>query len=169
MKQADRPVDLRQVFDDLVRFETELWSSLDATLVSECGVTLGAFNALLIVSQTPNCRVNDLAAALSITVGGVSQAVDRIEAHGLLKRIPNPANRRSSLLQVTDAGREALESASQVFDRELSVWFAVPLGRAAGRFADDISTLRASSASRRSAVRATAPITSTRKKRVSDS
>jgi DNA-binding MarR family transcriptional regulator len=149
MKQADEPVDLRQVFDDLVRFETELWSSLDARLVAECGVTLGAFNALLIVSQTPNCRVNDLAAALSITVGGVSQAVDRIEARGLLVRVPNPANRRSSLLRLTDAGREALKSASRVFDKELSIWFAIPLGRASSRFADDISTLRASAAGRR--------------------
>ena len=152
MKQADDPVDLRQVFDDLVRFETELWGALDATLSAECGVTLGAFNALLIVSQTPNCRVNDLAAALSITVGGVSQAVDRIEARGLLQRVPNPANRRSSLLQVTDAGREALESASGVFDRELSIWFATALGRASSRFAADISTLRASAARRRTDV-----------------
>ena len=150
MKQGRGPVDLRQVFDDLVRFETELWNSLDATLVKQCGVTLGAFNALLIISETPNCRVNDLAAALSITVGGVSQAVDRIEAQGLLVRVPNPANRRSSLLELTAAGREALDSASGVFDNELSTWFAAPLGPAAStRFAKDLSTLRAAAAHRR--------------------
>jgi DNA-binding MarR family transcriptional regulator len=143
-------VDLRQVFDDFVRLETELWNSLDARLVSECGVTLGTFNALLIVSETPNCRVNDLAAALSITVGGVSQAVDRIEARGLLVRRPNPANRRSSLLELTAAGREALDSASGVFDDELSIWFAAPLGQAlTTRFAKDLSTLRAAAARRR--------------------
>lgn len=150
MKQAGRPVDLRQVFDDFVRLETELWNSLDATLVKECGVTLGAFNALLIVSKTPNCRVNDLAAALSITVGGVSQAVDRIEAQGLLVRVPNPANRRSSLLELTAAGRAALDTASGVFDNELSIWFSAPLGTAAStRFAKDLSTLRAAAARRR--------------------
>ncbi|WP_438453033.1 MarR family winged helix-turn-helix transcriptional regulator [Streptomyces asiaticus] len=143
-------MDLRQVFDDLVRFETELWSSLDATLVKECGVTLGAFNALLIVSETPACRVNDLAAALSITVGGASQAVDRFEARGLLVRVPNPANRRSSLLELTAAGRTALASASDVFDNELSAWFSVPLGAAASaRFAEDLATLRAAAARRR--------------------
>lgn len=146
---TNAPLDLRQLFDDLVRFETELWSSLDATLVRECGVALGTFNTLLIVSKTPNCRVNDLATALSITVGGASQAVDRVEARGLLVRVANPANRRSSLLQLTDAGREALESASRVFDNELSIWFGIPLGRASGRFADDLSTLRAAAARRR--------------------
>jgi DNA-binding MarR family transcriptional regulator len=144
-------VDLRQVFDDLVRFETELWNSLDATLVKECGVTLAAFNVLLIVSKTTNCRVNDVAAALSITVGGVSQAVDRIEAQGLLVRVPNPANRRSSLLELTAAGRAALDSASGVFDNELAIWFSAPLSAAAStRFAKDLSTLRAAAAHRRS-------------------
>ena len=150
MKQGRGQVDLRQIFDDFVRLETELWNSVDATLVKECGVTLGAFNALLIVSETPNCRVNDLAAALSITVGGVSQAVDRIEARGLLVRVPNPTNRRSSLLELTAAGREALDSANEVFDNQLSIWFAEPLGTAAStRFAKELSTLRTAAARRR--------------------
>jgi DNA-binding MarR family transcriptional regulator len=143
-------VDLRQVFDDLVRFETELWNSLDATLLAECGITLGAYNALLIISTTAHCRVNDLAAALSITVGGVSQAVDRFESRGLLKRVPNPANRRSSLLEMTDAGREAFEAASDVFDRELSIWLSAPLSTAAlTRLAKDLGALRAAAAQRR--------------------
>src|ERR1700710_2277202 len=120
-------MDLRQTFDDLVRFETEVWNTIDARLTRECGVTLSTFNALLIIDKTTNCRVNDLAAALSITVGGVSQAVDRIEALGLLVRVPNPANRRSSLLQMTAAGSNALSSASSVFDDELALIFGQPL------------------------------------------
>ena len=56
-------------------------------------------------------------------------------------------------MQLTDSGREALDSASVVFDEHLSVWFATPLGAAFSRFAGDISTLRASAARRRSDVR----------------
>ncbi|MDQ1580520.1 MAG: hypothetical protein QOD05_1295 [Microbacteriaceae bacterium] len=144
------PLNLRQVFDDLVRLETDLWNTIDARLTTECGVTLGTFNVLLIISETPACRVNDLAAALSITVGGVSQAVDRIEAKGLLVRLPNPANRRSSLLELTSAGWQALESSSAVFDAELSVWFDGPLADSrAARFAEDLTTLRAAAVARR--------------------
>ncbi|RFA12248.1 hypothetical protein B7R22_16605 [Subtercola boreus] len=143
-------MNLRQVFDDLVRLETELWNTLDARLVRECGVTLAAFNALLIVSETVNCRVNDLASALAMTVGGVSQSVDRFEARGLLVRRPNPANRRSSLLEVTDAGRIALDAASGIFDDELTIWFTQPLGdHTLNRFAADLEALRAASAHRR--------------------
>jgi DNA-binding MarR family transcriptional regulator len=145
-------VNLRQVFDDLVRLETELWNSLDARLVEECGVTLGAFNALLVVSETADCRVNDLAAALAITVGGASQAVDRFEARGLLARRPNPANRRSSLLALTDAGRAALDGSSGIVDDELRIWFEEPLSESAGRrFARDLVVLREAAARRRSA------------------
>ncbi|HEY5319542.1 MAG TPA: MarR family transcriptional regulator [Galbitalea sp.] len=143
-------MNLRQVFDDLVRFETELWNGVDARLQRDCGVTLGSFNALLIVSETPNCRVNDLAAALSITVGGVSQAVDRLESRGLLERLPNPANRRSSLLELTAAGREIVETAGDVFDDELAGWFGKPLSTdAVSRLAKDLSVLRAAAAQRR--------------------
>lgn len=148
---------LRQTFDDLVRFETELWNGIDARLQRECGVTLGTFNVLLIVNDTAHCRVNDLAAALSITVGGSSQAVDRIEARGLLERMPNPANRRSSLLALTASGRRTLETASAVFDDELDAWFAAPLTSAAvDRLSKDLATLRAA-AEQRAADRETAP------------
>jgi DNA-binding MarR family transcriptional regulator len=140
---------LRQTFDDLVRFETELWNGIDASLQLQCGVTLGTFNVLLVVSDTAGCRVNDLAAALSITVGGASQAVDRIESRGLLERLPNPANRRSSLLALTASGRRVVKMASTVFDSELHSWFAGPLTSGAiDRLSQDLATLRAAAEQR---------------------
>lgn len=142
-------INLRQTFDDLVRFETELWNGIDARLQQECSVTLGTFNVLLVISDTAHCRVNDLAAALSITVGGSSQAVDRIEARGLLERKPNPANRRSSLLELTASGRRTLESAGAVFDSELHSWFAGPLTSGAlETLSQDLAKLRAAAEQR---------------------
>lgn len=142
-------MNLRQTFDDLVRFETELWNGIDASLQRECGVTLGTFNVLLVVSDTAGCRVNDLAAALSITVGGASQAVDRIESRGLLERLPNPANRRSSLLALTASGWRVVKMASTVFDSELHSWLAGPLTTGAiDRLSKDLATLRAAAEQR---------------------
>ena len=88
-------MDLRQVFDDLVRFETVLWGALDQRLRRECGVTLGSLNVMMVIDSTPQCRVYDIAAALAITVGGTSQAVDRLQAAGWCRRRPNPEDRRS--------------------------------------------------------------------------
>ena len=120
-------MELRQVFDDLVRFETVLWNRLDARLRAECQVTLGSFNVMLVVERTPQCRVQDIASALAITVGGTSQAVDRVEAAGWCSRKTNPTDRRSSLLELTPTGTTLLASAGTVFDDELERLLADPL------------------------------------------
>jgi DNA-binding MarR family transcriptional regulator len=123
-------VDLRRLFDDLVRFETDLWNALDARLQQDCGLSMGTLDVMSVVARTPLCRVNDIAAALSITVGGASQAVDRISARGHLERRPNPADRRSSVVELTPGGEELLAAAGPVFDRELARWFRGPLPEA---------------------------------------
>jgi DNA-binding MarR family transcriptional regulator len=46
-------------------------------------------NVMLVIERTRTCRVNGIATALSITVGGASQAVDRLEKHGHCARRPS--------------------------------------------------------------------------------
>lgn len=124
-------MDLRQLFDDLVRFETDLWNEIDARLRRECGVPLGSLNVMLVIACTPFCRVHDIAAALSITVGGASQAVDRIESRGYCTRTPSPTDRRSSIVALTVAGRDRVDMAGPIFDRELERRLSRPLSGAA--------------------------------------
>lgn len=126
-------MDLRQVFDELVRFETVLWGDIDARLRRECAIGLGGLNVLLVVERTPLCRVQDVATSLAITVGGVSQAVDRVEAAGWCARRANPEDRRSSILELTEAGTTILASAGAVFDEELERLLGVPLSATALR------------------------------------
>ena len=143
-------VDLRDVFDDLVRFETVLWNSVDSRLQRDCGVTLSGLNVMMVIAGTPSCRVLDIANALSITVGGTSQAVDRLEAAGSCVRHPNPADRRSSILELTPAGRELLASAGAVFDEELEAFFRAPLSTTAlGDLGAALATVRRAAATRR--------------------
>ena len=126
-------MELRQVFDDLVRFETVLWADIDARLRQECKVGLGGLNVLLVIERTPRCRVQDIASALAITVGGVSQAVDRVEAAGWCARRANPEDRRSSILALTSAGQTVLAAAGAVFDEELERLLSAPLSATALR------------------------------------
>ena len=119
---------LRQAFDDLVRFETILWAELDARLIDECDMSLGSLNILLVVDATPSCRVFDIAQSLVITVGGTSQAVDRLEKAGWTVRKPHPSDRRSSIVELTAAGQAALARATPIFDRELQRLLRAPLG-----------------------------------------
>jgi DNA-binding MarR family transcriptional regulator len=140
----ERSMDLRQIFDDLVRFETDLWNEIDARLRREADLPLGSFNVMLVVERTVNCRVNDIAAALSITIGGASQAVDRLEKRGLCARRPNPADRRSSIVQLTPEGRTLIATASRAFDQELAARISAPLAADQLRqLAAALTTLRA--------------------------
>ena len=137
--------DLRQVFDDLVRFETILWGAIDGRLQEECGVGLASLNGMLIIDATPLCRVQDIARAVAITVGGASQAVDRLESAGLCVRRANPSDRRSSIVDLTSKGTELLGIAVPVFDRELDRLLRAPLpSTALTQMADALSTLRRS-------------------------
>jgi MarR family transcriptional regulator, organic hydroperoxide resistance regulator len=143
--------DLRQVFDDLVRFETILWGTIDSRLQEECGLSLASLNALLIIDATPLCRVQDIARAVEITVGGASQAVDRLESAGLCARRANPEDRRSSIVELTPEGAELLTRATPVFDRELDRLLRAPLpGTALTQVADGLGALRRSAAAQTS-------------------
>jgi DNA-binding MarR family transcriptional regulator len=111
--------DLRQLFSDIVRFEIDLWNVVDARLKSDFDLPLTHFEPMSVIGRLPDCRVNDIAGELGITTGGTSKLVDRIEASGYCRRLPNPADRRSSLLELTPKGRRMLAEAGVAFDEEL--------------------------------------------------
>jgi DNA-binding MarR family transcriptional regulator len=111
--------DLPGLFHDLVRFQIELWNSVDARLKADHELPLTWFEPLTVVAGRPGCRVQDIAAELVITVGGTSKLVDRIEAAGLCRRTPHPDDGRSSVIELTDAGRAALDRAGATFADEL--------------------------------------------------
>jgi MarR family transcriptional regulator, organic hydroperoxide resistance regulator len=136
--------ELRRLFNDLIRFEIELWNAVDARLRSELDLPLTHFEPMSVIDRLPNCRVYDIATELSITTGGTSKLVDRIEASGYCRRLPNPADRRSSLLELTPEGRRVFAAAGAAFDDELQHWFGASVPeRTLRQFASTLSRLRA--------------------------
>jgi DNA-binding MarR family transcriptional regulator len=111
--------DLKQLFNELVRFETEIWNAIDARLQAEHGLPLSRFEPMRVIASITNCRVHDIAAALSLTTGGTSKIVDAIEAAGHCRRRPNPDDRRSSIVELTPPGRRLLAKATKTFEAEL--------------------------------------------------
>ena len=138
--------DLRQVFNDLIRFEIELWNAVDARLKREFDLPLTHFEPMSVMDRRPTCRVYDIATELGITTGGTSKLVDRIEAAGYCRRLPNPEDRRSSLLELTPEGRRLFAAAGEAFDDELQRWLGAPVPeRTLRQFAGTLARLRASS------------------------
>jgi len=108
--------DATQLFLDLVRAETRLYNLVDDRISAAHGANIGQLQLLDIIARTKNARVDDIAREIDIRAGTASKAVDRSEAAGLVRRAPNPDDRRSSLLSLTDAGAELLAAATPTFD-----------------------------------------------------
>ena len=113
------PVDLAALFSDLVRLEIELWERVDRRLRRDHDLPLTWFEPMQVMDRVADCRVADVAEQLSITVGGVSKLVDRIERAGWCGRAPNPNDARSSVLVLTRPGRKVLRAARRSCDHEL--------------------------------------------------
>jgi len=134
---------LRELFHNIIRFEIELWNAVDARLKREFDLPLAHLEPMLVIDRLRRCRVYDIATELRITTGGTSKLVDRIEASGYCRRLPNPADRRSSLLELTPEGERIVAEAGAAFDEELQRWLgsAVP-ERTLRQFAATLARLR---------------------------
>jgi DNA-binding MarR family transcriptional regulator len=111
--------DLPALFADLVRLEIGLWNAVEARLRAELGVGLAIAQTLAVVAAVPDCRVHDIVRGLSITVGGASKTVDRLERDDLVARLPHPSDRRSSVIALTRAGASMHAKAQQLIETEL--------------------------------------------------
>jgi DNA-binding MarR family transcriptional regulator len=55
-----------------------------------------------------------LSEALLVTSGTMTNRLDRLEARGLVRRLPDPADRRGVLVELTDEGRALADRAVEV-------------------------------------------------------
>ncbi|PYC69060.1 MarR family transcriptional regulator [Streptomyces tateyamensis] len=119
-KSSGGSVDLPGFFADLVRCETRLYNALNDRLRERHGIVTSQFEFLRHLRAHPGSRVADLAAEFAIGVGATSKGVDRLEKRGWVVRQPNPADRRSSLLDLTDEGARLADAAARTVTRELA-------------------------------------------------
>lgn len=107
-------------FSSLIRYEVTLWNTLDAALHRAGLISLAQLQAVEIIDRLDQrARVNDISDEIGITVGAASKLVDRLERDGLAERRPNPGDRRSSLVSLSEAGNRALRQARDVRDSGL--------------------------------------------------
>lgn len=138
---------LAELFRELSRFETELWSAVDAALRAEHGLPLSRFEPMQVIARAGRCRVYDICSNLSLTTGGASKLIDTIESSGHCRRKPNPDDRRSSLIELTPAGKRLVDRATVTFERTLGDRLGGALApRSLEQFTASIRMLRAAAA-----------------------
>ena len=145
--------ELSALFADLVRLEIELWDAVEARLRAELGVGLATAQTLAVVATVQDCRVHDIVRGLSITVGGASKTVDRLELGGLVARRPHPTDRRSSVISLTREGATTHAKAQRLIASELDARIGGVLSdRALDQLQRAITKLRAGARGRGSPV-----------------
>lgn len=152
------PTDLPALFSSIVRLEIELWNAVERRLRDEHGVALSWYELMNLIDQSDSATVNHLTQELSITVGGASKIVDRIESAGYLRRTPHPTDGRSSILNLTRNGTRLIGRLRTTVTKELDrlISHAVP-ETVTRRLATDIGTLRKALAHTRHSAGADSP------------
>ncbi|MGW7444727.1 MarR family winged helix-turn-helix transcriptional regulator [Kitasatospora sp. NPDC054795] len=131
------------LFADLVRCETRLYNALGDRLRERHGIVLSQYEFLGYLRDHPGCRVADIAAEFAIGVGATSKGVDRLEKQGWAARRPNPSDRRSSILDLTDAGARLVREAERTYTGGLAELLGGTLDAPAlSAVAQALSTLR---------------------------
>jgi DNA-binding MarR family transcriptional regulator len=116
MNQAAPPA-VRELLAALLQVAHSIEGSLERS-VEPCGLSLAKMGALQILSDADApVPLGQLACRLCCVKSNVTQLIDRLEAEGLVRRIPDPADRRSVLALVTESGRERLEEARLARER----------------------------------------------------
>jgi DNA-binding MarR family transcriptional regulator len=74
----------------------------------------GVLSPLRRVGEPFELTPTELARHKMITSGGMTAALDRLEAKGMIVRVPNPNDRRGSLVRLTEHGREVIDASMEL-------------------------------------------------------
>jgi DNA-binding MarR family transcriptional regulator len=69
------------------------------------GITPGQARALSVLARHGTMRPSELSEHLKIAPRSTTEVVDGLEERGLAERLPDPADRRATLVELTAAGR----------------------------------------------------------------
>ena len=122
---------------------------LGAELEREAGLPLSWYDVLVQLHAVPGARLRmtELAAAVLLSKSGLTRLVDRMCDAGLVSRCADPADRRGTYVQLTEAGARRLHAAAPVhlsgieqhFGRNVTSAEAATIERALGRALDALA------------------------------
>lgn len=94
------PEDLRDLLRAWGRHQAALWREAPQ-LFTELDLTMAQFRALSLLRMCGRLTGKDLAARLHVTPATLIPMVDRLEAHGYVRRVPDQVDRRLTWIEPT--------------------------------------------------------------------
>ncbi|MFC5996612.1 MarR family winged helix-turn-helix transcriptional regulator [Pseudonocardia hispaniensis] len=98
----------------VMRVQQILLSAVDGALRPH-GLTFARYEALVLLSfsRRGHLPMRVMGERLQLHPTSVTNIVDRLQAGGLVRRIPHPTDRRATLVEITDEGRNLVEVATK--------------------------------------------------------
>jgi DNA-binding MarR family transcriptional regulator len=84
------------------------------------GLTVADFDLLATLRRRAadeSIKVGDLQRSLMLSSGGTTKRLDRLEAAGLVERLPDPNDRRGTLIRLSESGRGLIDDAVPAITR----------------------------------------------------
>jgi len=108
----------------LMRAQRIALNRVEATL-RRFDVTFARYEVLMLLtfSRSAALPMSVIGARLQVHPTSVTNAVDRLQESGLVERVPNPTDRRATLVALTDAGRDVAKRATDRLNADV---FATP-------------------------------------------
>lgn len=76
--------------------------------MSAAGLSLVKFRVLSVLLENERMRMNELSTALGVVPRTITTTIDSLEKQGLVVRVRDPRDRRATLLETTESGRNQL-------------------------------------------------------------
>jgi DNA-binding MarR family transcriptional regulator len=93
--------------------------------MSAAGLSLARFRVLSALQSAGRIRMNELSTALGVVPRTVTTIVDALEKERMVVRLPDPADRRATLLEITTEGLSQLRRSRAMHDSAAAELFDV--------------------------------------------
>jgi len=98
----------------VMRVQQIIQSAVDGALKPH-GLTFARYEALVLLTfaRSASLPMRVMGERLQLHPTSVTNIVDRLERDGLVKRVPHPTDRRTTLVEITEEGRRRREAATE--------------------------------------------------------
>lgn len=104
--------DEQRVWRDYLAMTGRLQAAMNRQLQHDCGLSLADYEVLVALDERPGCRISELGDRLGWEQSRLSHQLTRMRSRGLVTRAADAADRRAATVDLTAAGRVALDAAA---------------------------------------------------------
>ena len=116
---GEEPARPMEAITSIMRAQQILLARLNE-LLGPLGLTFPRYEALMLLSftKTGTLPMGKVGERLQVHRTSVTNIIDKLEADGLVRRVPHEADRRTTLAEITDDGRDVAAKATTLLNAD---------------------------------------------------